>query len=78
MHAIANYHIAADDVDISEKIFGADVSSPNGKITRNKPKPVRKYDIEIPKYLIQKYHDLELAIDVLYVNAMKFMSGINR
>ena len=65
-------------MDISEKIFGEDVGSPNGKITRNKPKPVRKYDIEIPKYLIQKYHDLELAIDVLYVNAMKFMSGINR
>ena len=32
MHAITNYPITTDDVDISEEIFGADVSSSNKNI----------------------------------------------
>ena len=33
-----------------------------------KPKPVKKDTIEIPKELITKNHDIDLCIDTMFVN----------
>jgi hypothetical protein len=49
-----------EDVNISEKIFGPDMSSLQGKSTRRKPKPVRSDLIEIPKEIIRKHHNIHL------------------
>ena len=57
-----------EEVNIAEKIFGADVSSLKGKSTRFKPKPVRKDLIGIPKELIMKYHKIELCMDTMYMS----------
>jgi hypothetical protein len=68
MSVIQNCPVTVEDVNISEKIFGPDMSSLKGKSTRRKPKPVRSDLIEIPKEIITKHHDIDLCMDAMYVN----------
>ena len=65
-------------MDISETIFGPDLSSTDDKSTSTKPKPVCRDNIKILKRMIQQHQNLELAVDVFYVNELKFISGVER
>jgi hypothetical protein len=68
MNAIQNCPVTVEDVNISEKIFGPDMSSLKGKSTRRKTKPVKNDLIEIPKEIITKHHDIDFCMDAMYVN----------
>jgi hypothetical protein len=70
--------VTVEDVNISEKIFGPDMSSLKGKSTRRKPKPVRSDLIEIPKEIITKHHDIDLCMDAMYVNECGMLTAIDR
>jgi hypothetical protein len=78
MNVIQNCPVTVEDVKISEKIFGPDMSSLKGKSTRRKPKPVRSDLIEIPKEIITKHHDIDLCMDAIYVNECGMLSAIDR
>jgi hypothetical protein len=67
-----------EDVNISEKIWGPDISSLKGKSMRRKPKPVRQDIIEIPKELIRKHHGIELCMDTMYVNECGMLTAIDQ
>jgi hypothetical protein len=71
MNAIQNCPVRVEDVNISKKIFGPDISSLKGK-------PVRQDLIEIPKELIMKHHKIKLCMDTLYVNECDMLTAINR
>jgi hypothetical protein len=77
MNAIHNCPATVEDVNISEKIFGPDISSLKGKLTRQKPKPVRQDVVEISKELITKHHDIELCMDTMYVNECGMLTLID-
>jgi hypothetical protein len=69
MNVIQNCPATVEDVNISEKIFGPDMSSLKGKSsTRRKPKPVRIDLIEIPMKIITKHQDIDLCMDAMDVN----------
>jgi hypothetical protein len=68
MNVIQNCPVTVEDVNISEKRFGPDMSSLKGKSTRRKPKPVRSDLIEIPSEIITKHHDIDLCMDAMYVS----------
>jgi hypothetical protein len=78
MNAIRNCAVKTDDVNIAEKIFGADMSSLKGKSTRRKSTPVREDTVEIPEELIANNRKIELCIDIMYVNECGFMTTIDR
>jgi hypothetical protein len=78
MNIIQKCPVTVEDVNISEKIFGPDMSSLKGKSTRRKPKPVRSDLIEIPKEIITKHHDIDLCIDPMYVNECGMLTVIDR
>ena len=78
MNAIRNCPVTSEDVTIAEKIFGPDMSSLKGKSTRRKPNPVKEDVIEIPKELITQHRDIDLCIDIMYVNECGFMTTIDR
>jgi hypothetical protein len=78
MNAIQNCPVIVEDVNISEKRFGPDMSSLEGKSTRRKPKPVRSDLIEIPKEMITKHHDIDLCMDAMYVNKGGMLTAIDR
>jgi hypothetical protein len=67
MNVIQICPVTVEDVNISEKIFGPDMSSLKGKSTRRKPKPMRSDLIEIPKEIIMKHHDIDLCMDAMYI-----------
>jgi hypothetical protein len=78
MNAIRNCPVTTEDVNIAEKIFGADMSSLKGKSTRRKSTPVRDDTVKIPEELIANNRKIELCIDVMCVNECGFMTTIDR
>jgi hypothetical protein len=77
MNVIQYCPVTVEDVNISEKIFGPDMSSLKGKPTRCKPKPVRSDLIEIPKEIITKHHDIDLCMDAMDVIECGMLTAID-
>jgi hypothetical protein len=78
MNAIRNCPVTTEDVNIAEKIFGADMLSLKGKSARRKSTPAREDTVEIPEELIAHNHKIGLCIDIMYVNECGFMTTIVR
>jgi hypothetical protein len=78
MNAIRNCPVTTEDVNIAKKIFGPDMSSLKGKSTCRKSTPVREDTVGIPEELIVHNSEIELCIDIMYVNECRFMTTIDR
>jgi hypothetical protein len=70
--------VTTEDVNNAKKIFGADMSSRRGKSTRSKSTLVREDVIEIPEELISQNREIDLCIDIMYVNECGFMTTIDQ
>jgi hypothetical protein len=75
---IKNCPVTADDVNIAERIFGGDIGTLKGKSTRGRPTPVKDDLVEIPPELLEQHQDLTYCMDIMYVNGMPMMTGIDR
>jgi hypothetical protein len=78
MKIIQNCPVTVEDVNISEKRFGPDMSSLKGKSMMCKPKPVRSDLIEIPNEIITKHHDIDLCMNAMYVNECGMLTAIDQ
>jgi len=65
MNLIKSCPITVEDIDNSEKIYGADIPSMKGKITRRKPIPVVENIIEVPKELRLTQMNVTLCVNVM-------------
>jgi hypothetical protein len=74
---IKNCPVMVEDVTIPDRIFGPNMSTLKGKSKRGTPRVAQKDIIEIPKELIKKHHNLELYIDVMFINKLPFLTGID-
>jgi hypothetical protein len=77
MNAIKNCPVTTEDLNNAKKIFGTNMSSLRGKLTRRKSTPVREDGIEIPEELILQNRMIDLCIDIMYVNKCGFMTTID-
>jgi hypothetical protein len=77
MNAIRNCPVTTEDVNIAKKIFGPNMLSLKGKLTRRKSTPVREDTVKIPEELIANNRKIELCIDIMYMNECGFMTMID-
>ena len=78
MNAIANLPVTTKDINLAEKIFGKDIGTLKGKSTRTKPPPVVSDAIEIPPELCDARDTWELAMDIMFVNNVPYMTSITK
>ena len=76
---IKNCSVTTEDVNIALKIFGPDLGALKGKTTRrNIVQRVKDDLVEIPKELTIQFDNLILHFDIMYVNGLPFLTGIDR
>ena len=74
---IAHCPVRKRDFDVAAHVLGPDISSLKGKSTRKKPIPVVQELVDLPKEL-DLYKDVELCVDIVYVNKIPFLTTISR
>ena len=74
-----NVRVSFADVDLMEKIFGKDVAILKGKKIRPHPPVVKWNDIiDLPPELKVKGLEIELAIEVVYINDQSFLHSVDQ
>jgi hypothetical protein len=75
---IKNCPVTAEHVNIAKKIFGGDIGTLKGKSTRRRPTTVAEDLVEIPPELLEQHQGLTYCMDIMYVNGMPMLTGIDR
>merc|ERR1712197_122863 len=73
-----NNPVTTHDVNLAEGIFGKNVPTIKGKSMNKKGDVIRNERIELPEELDLPDKNLELAIDILYVDRALFLVTIDR
>jgi hypothetical protein len=73
-----NCPITCDDIIAAERTFGPEVGSLKGKTVHRSSVPVRTSSTNIPARVIDKYHMVTLAGDIMFVKSMPFLATISR
>ena len=69
--------VTPDHVDLSERIFGKDVAAMKGKKTRRQPGAVIDDSTQIPPEMYQLHPRIKLEIDVMFINDLPCLTGID-
>ena len=77
-NVIKNCPVTPADVDIAEKIYGQAISTLKGKTTRKTPKAMVTDEVLIPQELLTKHQQLELRMDMMFVNKQPFLTSIDK
>ena len=69
--------VKLNDVKMAEDIFGKDVGALKGKTTRQQPGAVIDDSVYIPEEIYTKHPNIKLEIDVMYINGIATLTGID-
>ena len=69
--------VTAEHVDLAERIFGPDVAALKGKRTRRQPGALIDDQIQIPKEIYELHPKLKLEIDLMFMNELPMLTGID-
>jgi hypothetical protein len=75
---LPNCPITGQDINAAEHIFGPDIGSLKEKTVRRSPDPVSTSLIDIPSTIMDRYRDIELDGDIMFVNTIPFFVTISR
>ena len=76
-NVIQDCPVTVQDAINAEKIFGPDVGLLKGKSRRPKQAAQKNEWIEVPREIYEKHPDLDLHIDVIYVNELPHLTSID-
>lgn len=77
-NAIWNNPVTFNDINLAKQIFGPDIGTLKGKITRTTPTPIVNDYIEIPTELTNMHEDIELCINTMCVNGLTFLTTVSQ
>ena len=75
---LINCPINRQDIRAAEDIFGPDVGSLKGKTVRRGTAHVEVPSVTIPATLMERYRDVIIGADIMFVNKLPFMVTISR
>ena len=76
---VRNVPVTTEDLTLAEEIFEKDVATCKGKWTKHKPPTVTREDvIELPLELRTEGMEVDLAINVVFVNDEVFLHTLDR
>ena len=75
---INNLPVQINDVNLTNKVFCPSIEALEVKSTMIKIKPVKFNVVEIIPELINQHKDLTHYMDIMYVNKMPILTGIDR
>jgi hypothetical protein len=74
---IKNCPVTSTDIKIAEIIFGPNIMCLKGKTTRSKTTQAHLEPIKIPISISEKYRDVTLAADIMFVRGFKFLVTVS-
>ena len=75
---IQNFPVRVEDIGIAEKVFSPGVSTLKRITTRQRPKVVVGYFIEIPRKLIENNQELILCMHIMFINKQELFTTIDK
>ena len=75
---LPNCPVTRDDILAAEDIFGPDVGSLKGKTVRRGATPVHPSMVTIPASLMERYRDITLSGDIMFINKIPFFMTYSR
>jgi len=76
---LPNCKVTVQDIKMAEDIYGPNLGSLKGKMTRDTPSHVQIQQPDpIPITIMDRYHEVTLCIDIMYINNIPFLISISR
>ena len=75
---IRNCPVTIYDMNIVKCFYDAYIGALKEKTTRNIPTPVKNDLVEVPLKLIEQHCELIFCMDIMYINNMPMLNGIDR
>jgi hypothetical protein len=75
---IANCPIGHVDIVTAEQIFGPNLGALKGKTTKQSSVPVAGHLNGVPPSILERYQDVTLAVDIMFVNKIPFLITTSR
>ena len=73
-----NCPIEEADINNAEKIYGPSASAIKGKTKRPQPEAIRDDWIEVPRELIANNINIDLCIDLIFINNVVALTGVDK
>ena len=74
---LRNCPVTRDDIIAVEDIFGPNLGSLKGKMTRRRSPQVRMTVTDIPPVIMERYMRVTLAVDIMKVNKIPFLMTVS-
>ena len=75
---IQNNPVTIADVERAEEIWGPDVGMLKGKLRRKRPLLPHNDTAGVPAVILNKNRDIDLCVDVMYVNGIPFLTSVSK